>query len=104
MFEGLAQFGRQRFAAKRPAQPVQIVVAEIAKPVDLGDADAAGSPHHPLDVVAGADLAAEKRDFHHATAKTITGVITTVGAAGNAGVTRMLVLYVTPASTAATKV
>jgi hypothetical protein len=44
---------------------------------------------------------------YSATARTVIGVITTVGAAGNAGVTRMTVIWAAPTSTfitAATKV
>lgn len=40
---------------------------------------------------------------YSASSRNIIGVITTVGATGSAGRTRMLVLYVTPTSTAATK-
>jgi hypothetical protein len=43
-----------------------------------------------------------EKDYGSA-AVTITGAIVTVGAAGNAGRTRMIVVYVTPTATAATK-
>ena len=41
---------------------------------------------------------------YSASARTISGIITTVGATGSAGRTRMLVIYVTPIAVAATKV
>jgi len=41
---------------------------------------------------------------YSANARTISGVITTVGATGSAGRTRMLVIYVTPIATVATKI
>lgn len=41
---------------------------------------------------------------YQATARTITGEITTVGATGTTGRTRMLVVWATPAASAATKV
>lgn len=40
---------------------------------------------------------------YSASARTISGIITTVGAAGSAGRTRMVVLYVLPTAVAATK-
>jgi hypothetical protein len=41
---------------------------------------------------------------YSATARAISGIITTVGAAGSAGRTRMVVVYTPPVSSAATKV
>jgi len=40
---------------------------------------------------------------YDAAARVISGVVTTVGATGSAGRTRMLVIYVTPVASAATK-
>ena len=45
-----------------------------------------------------------KLNSYQATARTITGEITTVGATGTTGRTRMLVVWATPAASAATKV
>lgn len=51
-----------------------------------------------LSLTTGARTAA-----YSASARTVSGIITTVGATGSAGRTRMMVLYVLPTATAATK-
>lgn len=53
--------------------------------------------------VAGVFLGSEQRKRYSASARTISGVVTTVGTTGNAGRTRMLVVYAAPSAVAATK-
>lgn len=54
--------------------------------------------------LAGAYIAAEQRVLYSSTARSVIGVVTTVGGSGVAGRTRMVVIYVLPNSVAATKV
>jgi hypothetical protein len=58
---------------------------------------------HPADK-AGAYITGEQRDFYRSGATTVSGVVTTVGATGTAGRTRMLVVYAVPTSTESSKV
>lgn len=58
---------------------------------------------HPQDK-AGVYLLSEQRIRYSSTARTIAGVVTTVGAAGNAGRTRMVVIYANMTPVVATKV
>lgn len=53
---------------------------------------------------AGVYIASEQRVLYSATSRLITGTVVTVGAAGNAGRTRLVVVYAVPFSSAATKV
>lgn len=54
--------------------------------------------------LAGAYIASEQRVLYSATARSVIGVVTTVGGSGTAGRTRMAVTYCCPTAVAATKV
>lgn len=53
--------------------------------------------------LAGAYIASEQRVLYSSTARSVIGVVTTVGGSGTAGRTHMVVIYAVPTTSAATK-